>query len=504
VAPLKMGAAEIRRAARGAVTLLILAFALVGRAPAQSAWLESGDVGLRMDLTLLNDAEVIRLPVSHWPVPRAAVEYAVSNAKPHLALNTAVKAALDRVRARLAGAPGWSFSAHASAGEVARLRTFGTTAREAGELGGGVSFASGRISGELKASIVADPDDGQQVRLDGSDLTLQWGNWLLSANTLDRFWGPSHESSLILSNNARPMPTFALERAEARPFESRWLDWLGPWRFSLGVSRMESERADIDAPLFLAWRVTVMPLKDVELGFTRTAQFCGEQLACDFSSITEMLIGNDNVGIDASAENEPGNQMAGFDIRWASPIGNWPYAIYSQMIGEDESGYLPVKYLEQFGVETWKPLRDGGLVQGYLEYADTTCSASRSNPRFNCAYNQGRFNVEGYRYRGRVIGHTTDRDSESWAMGVNLTTARGDVWTAAARYSDLNRDPAFDPTDTLSPGPAEYAAVDVGWRRDWRQHRFTVGLGAESFRPQDMDNEVEAYGIASWSYQFSP
>ena len=127
-----------------------------------------------------------------------------------------------------------------------------------------------------------------------------------------------------------------------------------------------------------------------------------------------MLVGNDNVGIDATAENEPGNQMAGFDLRWNSPIGNLPYAIYAQYIGEDESSYVPAKYLAQFGFEVWKPLADGGLLQGFVEYATTTCSANTDRgPYYNCAYNQGRFNVEGYRYHGRVIGYTTDRDAEN-------------------------------------------------------------------------------------------
>jgi hypothetical protein len=365
-------------------------------------------------------------------------------------------------------------------------------------------FNGDRISANLNVTGVADASDGQSVRVDGSHVSARLGNWLLGANTQERFWGPAHDSSLILSNNARPMPTLVLERAEPRPFESRWLNWLGPWRFSLGVSRMESERQDIDAPLFLAWRVTVMPFKDIELGFSRTAQFCGEQLTCDFSSIVEMLIGNDNVGIDASEENEPGNQMAGFDIRWASPIGDWPYAIYSQMIGEDESGYLPVKYLAQFGIETWKPVRDGGMLQFYAEYADTTCSANRRPPRFNCAYNQGRFNIEGYRYRSRVMGHTTDRDAETYSFGAMLQRERGDVWTASARFSDLNRDPQADPTNSVSPGPAEFASLEFGWRGRWRSQKLAIDLGVESLEPMGLDRRYDAFGFLSWTYQFSP
>ena len=43
-------------------------------------------------------------------------------------------------------------------------------------------------------------------------------------------------------------------------------------------------------------------------------------------------------------KTNPETRWRGFDIRWNSPIGNWPYAIYAQMIGEDESGYMPAKY----------------------------------------------------------------------------------------------------------------------------------------------------------------
>ena len=83
------------------------------------------------------------------------------------------------------------------------------------------------------------------------------------------------------------MPTVMVERAEARAFEIRWLNWLGPWRFSFGVSQMENERQDIDSPLFMAWRIVVMPFKEIELGFSRTAQFCGDRLACDLRRVRQ-------------------------------------------------------------------------------------------------------------------------------------------------------------------------------------------------------------------------
>src|SRR5262249_54445720 len=159
--------------------------------------------------------------------------------------------ALARVRARLDRGGRPSFSAGLVAGNAPLLRDFDSLGREDAEVQAQAAIAGDRAEATLRVTGAADPADGQEVRLDGSHATLQWGNWLLSANMLDRWWGPSHESSLILSNNARPAPTVMIERAEARPFESRLLNWLGPWRFSFGISQLESHRQDIDAPLFM-------------------------------------------------------------------------------------------------------------------------------------------------------------------------------------------------------------------------------------------------------------
>jgi hypothetical protein len=497
----------LRRRVRGGL-LVVALVCTAALAHADAGWFESGDTRLRLDLALLNDAQIIRLPVNQWPMPRAAVEYALAHAREHFATNAAVAAALARVRARLApvgrgAGRALTFEASARAGEAGLFRDFDTLSREDGEIGARADFTADRVSFAASLTAVTAPADGQNLRADGSQATLKLGNWLVSANTLDRFWGPSHESSLILSNNARPMPTVMIERAAAVPFETPWLSWLGPWRMSFGLSRMESQRRDIDAPLFLAWRVTVMPFHDIELGLTRTAQFCGKQLECNINVFGNLLVGNDNVGIDATPENEPGNQMAGFDIRWSSPIGNWPYAVYSQYIGEDESSYLPAKYLAQLGAETWKPLAGGGLVQVFAEYTTTTCSANTSRgPYYNCAYNQGRFNSEGYRYHDRVIGYTSDRDAENYALGATYTAAGGTLWSVTARNSLLNRDDFNDVRNTVASQPTNYNALEFGWQRDWAGEHVAVDLGYESIEPRVGERDSGPFGFVGWRHEF--
>jgi hypothetical protein len=499
--------ARVPATPRVAAALAVVLFAVAPQAAkADAGWFESGDTALRLDLQLLNDAGVIRYPVNQWPIPRTAVQYALANERSYAAKNAAVLAAIERVRARLEAPVAGRIGFHSSlrVGQAGLTRDFDALAREEGEVSAGADYFSGQFALGLNATVVTDAGDGQDLRPDGSHATVQIGNWLLSAHTLDRWWGPGHEGSLILSNNARPMPTVMLERATARPFESRWLSWLGPWRFSLGFSRMEDERQDIDAPLFMAWRVVVMPFKDIELGISRTAQFCGKQLECNWDVFGNLLAGNDNVGIDASPEDEPGNQMAGFDIHWASPIGTGPYALYAQYIGEDESSYLPVKYLGLLGIEAWKPRANGDILQVFGEYANTTCSAlSARGGVYDCAYNQGKFNAEGYRYRGRVIGFTTDGDSESVAIGVTYSSVGGAVWSGTARTARLNHD-GFDARNTVSAGPQDYAALEAGWRRRLFGQSISVNLGAEYHSPLGGDRKIEPFGFISWHHEFKP
>ncbi len=463
-------------------------------------WLDAGDRGLRDDLTALADAGVIALPLNAWPIPTALVREALSEVAPEQAASLRqrpdLQFALDRLRAVVDRSSGLEFSA--AAGQPARLRGFDELTREDSEWQAAYSVERERVSARLSVTAVVGALDGQSLRLDGSHLSVRAGNWLLSANLLDRDWGPGQDSSLILSSNARPIPALVIERATARAFEARWLSWLGPWRASALLGRMESERNDVDRPLFLGLRASFQPRPWIEIGAQRTAQFCGEGRPCSLSTFKDLLLGNDNRGIDATEASEPGNQLAGLDLRIVSPFVSLPVAIYTQQIGEDESGYWPVKLLGQFGVESWYALQSGALIRGYAEYADTACSYNRAQPRFGCAYTQGIFNAEGYRYRGRGIGHATDSDSESLAMGVSLREAAGDLWQLRLRSARLNRGAVTNPYNSVSVLPADYQSLLLGWGGERRWGRLQLQLGAQRYEPRGAPTQTQALGAVRW------
>lgn len=476
----------------------LIAGIAAGATHAGSGWIEVRDAGIRADLQFLADEGVIAIPLNTWPMPAAVVRDALDAASVRSASgnDADVTDAASRVRRWLEAdsVDGLRFGSYAAASDTPRLRELAAPWREGAEFGANAESVGERVSGRLEVSGTRARGGEESLRVDGSHLSSEIAGWVVSANLLDRHWGPSFESSLILSDNARPMPALMLDRASAKPFETKWLSWIGPWRATLLAARMESERADVDHPLFLGARLEIQPKPWLNVGFSRTAQACGRGRPCNLSTLKDLLLGNDNVGIDATSATEPGNQMAGFDVRIRSPWAGLPVAVYSQMIGEDESGYLPVKFLGQFGVETWRVLPGGGQLRAFLEYADTTCSFNRPAPRFNCAYVQGVFNREGYRYRGRSIGHTADGDAELWSAGLRWQTARSDEWNAHLRTGTLNRDGGVDARNTVSAVAADYSSASIGWRgaRGWSD--LQIQLGVERYEPPGGGGATGGFG----------
>jgi hypothetical protein len=119
-------------------------------------------------------------------------------------------------------------------------------------------------------------------------------------------------------------------------------------------------------------------------------------------------------------DDEPGNQLAGWDIRWASPIGDWNYALYNQHTGEtiDNSIPRPYRNFDVVGLETWgSDATDGSSWRASLEWANTRCGGTVDGQKlWDCAYNNGIFNVEGYRSKGRPLGHSMDGDGQMYSL----------------------------------------------------------------------------------------
>ena len=121
----------------------------------------------------------------------------------------------------------------------------------------------------------------------------------------------------MLSTNAAPISGISIERNFSDPFESKLLNWIGPWDFSLILGDLEHSRTQSDT-LFFGMRVGLRPLTNLEIGLSKTSLFCGENRNCDLTSFSDMLLDKSN-----SVYN-----LTGFDFRSSHHIRTIPFALY--------------------------------------------------------------------------------------------------------------------------------------------------------------------------------
>ncbi len=492
----------LRRSVLGASVCAALFGAEVCQA---SPWLAPGDGAIRSDVQLLADAGLITAPVNTWPLPWGEIARAIGQANIAV-LNSTEHAALVRLQQRAAHetrSSGVSRNLRLALSASPRLiRDFSNTPREEIEAQAGIGWTGLRFTYNLQLTLVNDPSDDRELRLDGSYAGVALGNWMISAGAVDRWWGPGWGGSLILSTNARPVPAISINRNYADPLDIRFLRWVGPWTLNAFMGQLESDREVPEARLF-GVRFAFRPLQSLEIGISRTAQWCGGDRPCDGSTFIDLLLGDDN---RVDPENEPGNQLAGADVRW-SPTGlGLPVAVYAQFTGDDEAGGLPSRYIGLLGGELWgHSARLGGSYRVYAE-AVNTASDFYSDTLFDFAYDHFIYRT-GYRYRGRSLGYGTDNDARAVSIGARLQKDNGQQWNALVQLAELNRGirgtGSLNERNSIAAEPTDFVAVEVQHERAWGPHQWQFALGYVSFDPQSAessDDDVRA--TVQWNIKF--
>src|SRR5690606_41917145 len=100
--------------------------------------------------------------------------------------------------------------------------------------------------------------------------------------------------------------------------------------------QLESGRHIPEAKL-LGARFAFMPLKGLEIGLSRTAQWGGDGRPESLSSLFDLMLGTeDNVHTVEETKNEPGNQLASIDLRYGFAMGPGSFAVYAQTVRSEE------------------------------------------------------------------------------------------------------------------------------------------------------------------------
>ena len=408
------------------VSCLLTAFilSLLKSTPlAASPWIGPGDQQLRHHIQVLADAGVITVPVTTWPLMWSGI--AADIKRPTQKLNNQQRWSLDYVRFE------YSHQTSSSTRKTVRLglrnepniiQNFSSEQREKAEFEVTHDWVGDWLAIQLDITTINDPfiaSDDQRVRADGSYISALVGNWSVTLGAMDHWWGPAWGTSLILSNNARPVPGIILQRNLSTPFDSKWLSWIGPWHMTTFAGQLESDRV-IEHAKLLGMRIGFKPFENLEIALSRTAQWGGEGRPQSLSSLWDVFTGDDNVAViheadgskaitDEERENEPSNQLAGIDFRYHFDMGETQNSFYGQLIGEDESNFAPAKKIFLFGLSsTFSSVRSQHRFT--FEAFDTAVDALDGEPLYGTAYRHSTYQ-SGYTHRGRQIAAWTGNDT---------------------------------------------------------------------------------------------
>ena len=490
----------LRATQRSLIALAVLGLSF-GSAAA-SPWLEPGDLEVRSDLETLADSGLLRTPVTTWPTAWGDVAAAVAEAR-----KAQVDERLEPSIARLgalaeAETRTHTFALHAGLAIAERpnpIRTFDDIPRADGEASIGLSWTGDIFAVRLTATGAANPIDGDTFRLDGSYVGMAIGNWMFSIGYPERWWGPGWDGSLILSTNARPPPQIAFNRNSAKPLDIPGFRWVGPWSLSSFMGKLDDERVP-ENTLLWGLRATARPVPKLEVGLSRTALWCGTDRPCGLTTFIDLLLGKDNAGVNVSAAEQPGDELAGFDLRWTLPGRNAAgAALYLQWIGEDtrRGGPQIGSWLREAGVEFSGAVpRTRWQHRTHFEVADTTCQeggAGSGGLKPDCAYEHDIYTT-GYRYKGRSLGHGIDGDGLAYTIGSTLMGPDDRVWNFSARHMEINRVGAPEAAHTLSPTPQTRTDCSASHSVRVAGGTLTVALGYQRLRDAVAGDDQSWFG----------
>lgn len=455
-------------------------------------WLDTRDVWLRADIEQLASEGIIKAPITTWPLPWASIIKDLEAASEE-DMDPDMVPAFLRLKRKAGiemGSNGQTSISLRAGNQNKVLRQFGDERREEAELSVRTSGLGKTLAWNIEATKAVDPIDGEEDRLDHSYVAAIAGNWIISAGAQERWYGPGWETSLILSNNARPVPSISIQRNYSDPFESPWLSWIGPWSLNAFAGQLESDRF-IPHTKLLGMSVTFKPFDSLEIGLRRTAQWGGEGRPESLSSFTDLLLGRTNCDeIDDGCDdrlnsNEAGNQLAGIDFNWTIPTEAKLGSIYGQLVGEDEAGYAPSRKFYQLGYKN--NLYSGDFaVLGYIEYSDTENEYSS-----DLTYNHGIYQT-GYRTEGRNIGSTYDNDTQSIALGILASHKNGHRYKIRFAKVDMNSD-GGDGNHSISSDAINFRQLEL-------QYQYPIGDSVIGFEIDIKDKVIDSFGYQKERY----
>ncbi|MDX2370981.1 MAG: capsule assembly Wzi family protein [Colwellia sp.] len=466
-------------------------------------WIDTSDIYLKANIQLLADTGYIITPVTTYPLMWHDINRDIKNIDiTNLSSNQQNAYHYINHQFKLANRNQTRLKVQVGV-ENKRFTSFGDQVSDKNSISVHSSILFDNFAVKFAPSYTQNPVDGDKTRLDESYIAAYIGNWVLSLGRQNRWYGPTWDTSLSLTNNARPITAFAISRKSAKPFIVPFTEFDIPWTVTSFMGKMDDERV-VKNTLLWGFRLNLKPFKNLELGITRLAQWGGDGRSTSLSTFGDILLGKSNCGIDDVVCNEstpnPANQQAGYDLRYSFNLFDTPMSFYGQKFAEDGSegtfNYV-TKAQPQIGFDAHLSLW-GKPSTVFIELADSLadCGENRDNIG-DCYYEHSSYKT-GMRYNGRTIGSTYENDAKTYVLGAISQLGINTRLTTKIRYLDLNYDNQDKAPDNPLIGNTVSSIAEQVWMvsssvlHDYKNWRFTLAAEvSQSTFDNDISNETD-------------
>ena len=485
------------------ITALILAASItLNTHSLAEPWIDTSDIYLKANIQLLADTGHIITPVTTYPLMWHDIIRDIKNIDLNK-LSTNQQTAYHYIKHQFKLASRNQTRIKAQVGfENKRFTSFGEPASDKNSISVQSSFMFENIAAKISHSYSHDPLDGEKSRLDGSYIAAFVGNWVFSYGRQNRWYGPSWDTSLSLTNNARPIAAFAISRKSAKPFIVPFTEFDIPWTVTSFMGKMDDDRV-VKNTLLWGFRLNLKPFKNLEVGITRLAQWGGDGRSQSLSTFGDILLGKTNCGVDDVVCDEnsqnPANQQAGYDFRYSFALFSIPMSIYGQKFAEDGSEdtmqYL-TKAQPQVGFDAHLTIF-GKPSTVFIEITDSLADCGARDNIGDCYYEHSSY-ATGMRYNGRSIGSTYENDSKTYVLGAISQLDINTRLTSKIRYLDLNTDNQDKAPDNPLIGNTVTSIAEQVWmistsaQHNYKNWRFTLSAEvSHSTFVNDISNETD-------------
>ncbi len=253
-----------------------------------------------------------------------------------------------------------------------------------------------------------------QFRLLDTYIAAKVADWNFAFGKQSLWWGPGEGSVLIFSDNAEPIYMFRASRI--KPFVLPWIfHWLGPIKTDYFVGKLSGNDYP-PRPMVHGEVITLKPTPNLELGFSRTAEFGGVGRAITPAAVFNSYFDYLKSSVLYGPNENPGKRYGGFYFSYRLPfVRDW-LSIYSDSISDDDPS--PLASPRRAGIDTGIYLTHFPKISKLdlrVESTNTNSVSSARNGQY--IYYDG-FYRDMYTNKGNILGSWIGREGtgiQAWS-----------------------------------------------------------------------------------------